>query len=265
MTILFEYRPNLRRSGPPRLQPLEDMAGKQGFQSLYGYPPRAQMLIRERKGTHGLKYEELYADTLFVDFDNDPAAVAAAAQKLRLRQISHTVYTSGSKGHHIHIFLVPEQRIGLPDVHLAWVKQNLPGADLSIYKSSGIIRIAGSGHKDKPGAVKAVTATFPGGRFSLAHCEPPRVLPMLTLPQFEDEPVDEEMQSRCLTHMLMLPVATGSRNEQAYCRAALCRDLNYDMLVATDMISTWNYNHCQPPLPEREVVTVVQSAFRRRA
>jgi hypothetical protein len=148
------------------LLPAKAIEGRAGFIGCYGLPPKTAVVVRERKGTWGLAECELYSDLLYIDIDNDidRKETDRVAGILIEKEVSFGLHSSGSpNSYHFHIPTVPQSMVGLPSLHLLWIKQILgkdARVDFSIYKTSAIIKIAGAPHKMYPGVFKTLICEY---------------------------------------------------------------------------------------------------------
>ena len=88
----------------------------------------------------------VWSARLWVDFDEEEAATRAI-QYLKENDYGFTVYTTGNRGCHIGINRDANPSHTLPAQDKAWVKEHLPGADLSLYWHLHLIRLPGAIHE----------------------------------------------------------------------------------------------------------------------
>lgn len=261
MQILYEYRPDVRRNGKPKLMASTDMIGLQGFTSLYGFDEETAKLIQQRRGTWGLEGLALYSDTLYVDIDDNPDLIAEVRAKLTEMHIGFSQYESGSPNSgHFHIPLKPMYSENVPYVQKQWVKEHLgTEVDLSIYKTSGIIRIPGSYHKRYPGRKKQlIYGVGFGSELDLSEYESTVEIKM---PKARTQNTEAEYRE-AVDIMLMEVVEAGQRHNKAFRLAAAIRDAGYDRDKAMELLTVWNEQMVHPALKQRAINTTVKSAYR---
>jgi len=264
--MLFEHRPNTKRSGKVQLKQAEDIVGKQGYVSCFGFPEETAALVEEQGGTYGLDNCPLYADTLYIDIDDDVDAIETTRAKQILQRLGlqYALYRSGSPdSYHFHIPTVPQVMVGLPSLHLLWIKQTLgkdAQVDFSIYKTSGIIKIAGAAHKRYPGAFKEFIDGVAGDKLDLTDFSV-KYEPMITR-AIQSLLVLEDRES-ILDRWLYDHVYEGGRNIALFKRAAMAVDIGMDKYTVEDMLDRWNKYYCHPPIQGREFDATVRSAWRK--
>ena len=264
--MLYEHRKNTKRSGKVQLKEFKEIQGEQGYISCYGFPGDTADLITEQNGTYGLSECELYSDRLYIDIDDDVGAVETTRIGRELKELGiwHSLFSSGSPdSYHFHITTVPQVMVGLPSLHLLWIKQTLgkdARVDFSIYKTSGIIKIAGAAHKKHPGATKDLIETVTGKQLDLTNFsvkyEPMIRRSIQSMLVLEDREV-------ILDRWLYDHVYEGNRNIELYKRAAMAVDVGLDKYMVEEMLDRWNKYYCHPPIKGGEFGATVKSALRK--
>jgi hypothetical protein len=265
--MLYEHRKNTKRSNKVQLVQMEDIAGKQGYVSCYGFPEDTAALVEEQGGTYGLDSCPLYSDLLYIDIDDDVGAIETTRVRQAIQRLGlqYKLYRSGSPdSYHFHIPTVSQVMVGLPSLHLLWIKQTLGKdalVDFSIYKTSGIIKIAGASHKMHPGAFKELIDEVTGDVLDLTNFSV-KYEPMITR-AIQSLLAIEDRES-ILDRWLYDHVYEGGRNIALFKRAAMAVDIGMDKYTVEDMLDRWNKYYCHPPIQGREFDATVRSAWRGR-
>ena len=260
MNIKYEYRPDVRRAGQPKLLTKEEIKGRQGFTSIYGFDEDCCGIIEDHKGTWGLAGCNLYSDLLYIDIDKDQELIDTTIDKLSNLGISFTLYESGSPDSgHFHIPIVPMYNQDVPYIQKQWVSNYIgTDVDLSIYKTSGIIRIAGSYHKKHAGHKKQEILAVSGNVLDLTTYE---TVVKVAMPRSRIADSDTDYND-LLDSMLMTRVYRSNRNNELFKRAAIARDAGYDLSSAIDIMQAYNNSMVSPPAKSSEVISTVKSAYR---
>lgn len=248
--LFVEIRSRVQRSGPPRLVPLEEVGNYRGFRSIVAYPEPVANFIKQQGTTKGLRGVEVYADTLFMDFDNtDPSEFEA----FLLREgYAFDKYDSGNRSDHYHIPLEPIQGPWVPTAMRNWVKRHAPNADISFYHWCGQYRLPGTFHYKKPGQYKRLVAQATGKRLVLI--EPERktwVLP-------EKTSAREDFYA-----MLMKSCPEGQRRPWVWRLATVGAEAGMSYAEVSEELLWWNQEMCVPPHEPDVIIKQIDSAFRR--
>lgn len=258
MKYLYEYRSTSVRKGMPIMLPKEEFIHLNGFISLFGFSQDAVDYILSTGATRGVgKHFALYSDTLKLDFDDAPDAEKRALGWLKERGINHRLYSTGNRGHHIHIDIKPMEMRGLASFFASLVGSLFPGADVNIYKPTGIIRLPGTYHAKTGGKMKLVDE-YKGTIMNLLEYK--RVIPV---PVVRDSgPVDKEQLDYWLTRDLNRSVGKGDRNTHIFSLASTAQKLDLDYNLAVELISGWNQTYCHPPVRGGEMLATIRSAYK---
>lgn len=256
--IKYEYRSSQGRHGKPDLRTKDEFGGCGGFISVFGFPEQASEYIEELGATRGVGQFPLYMDTLIIEFDDNPRAEKQSIGWLKNNSIQHIVYHTGNRGHHIHIPIKPKTVINLPHYIKSVVRKLFPGADDSIYKPTGVVRLPGTYHSKtrKP----MVPISQGGGKILDVDAHRPKgYIPVKPITIDEDP----EFLDLMLTRDLNRSVYEGGRNNAGFNIAATSVKLKLDKSVAEDLLTEWNSTRCYPPLRDSEIKTIINSAYRR--
>lgn len=255
--ILWEYRSHQKRTGAPNLLSKDEFEGLGGFISVFGFGPEAAHFVSQTGRTSGIGSFPLYADTLYLDFDDNEEAMERSTKTLYNLGNSFRLYDTGGRGYHIHIPIVPIHRVGL-NYYMKKVCADLfPGADLSIFKSTGVIRLPGTYHS-KTGKSKVLKAAYTGKVMNIDDHRPKNFVPVK---QYYEE--DDDQLRYWLLQDITMKVGQGDRNNHAFHIAATCCRLKMPKLEAASMVEDWNREYCCPPLGVNEVKAVLNSVYRR--
>lgn len=207
------------------------------------------------------------------------------------------IYFSGNKGFHVGI---PSEAFGLtPDVLLPYTMKELARElafgsqiDLGIYQASRLWRLPGSKHS-KSGLYKTLLShddvllldsdfkVFVEKVSKPSLCcyaiAPPCSLsdPAVKLLKkisyrIERARAQQKQQKEatkiafikpCIKHYMKNEVEEGTRNEIAVRIANDLKKRKFDKDEATEILSEWNQNFCSPPLPEKELGILRDSAW----
>lgn len=253
--MLYEYRPAIKRKGAPHLVSKEDMNRVVGFTSVFGFPDETQQMIKLNRSTAGLHNADLYCDTLYLDFDNNPVAEDRAEQWLKQENIRYSIYHTGNRGKHFHIPIQPMCRKGLPYKFKKWVGEYFPSADLSIYKPSGIIRLPNTPHLKNPGSRKRLLEVSAG-----------KLLDFSAYPVTESVPIQEEYTGDSDFGVLALfyvfcVVGEGRRNEHCNKIIWACHEAGLDPDTCRMLVQHWNNNYCIPSQAESVCQSNIQRVY----
>jgi hypothetical protein len=247
--ILYEYRAHhSSRSGKPNLLTDEQFSNIVGFRSIFGFPEEAQANIIATRSTANLGNFELYCDMIYLDFDNDEIAEDSAIKWLQKEAIACEIYHSGNRGKHIHIPIVPLQSKGIPNKVRRFVDTYFKGADLSIYKPSGIFRLAGTPHLKRPGNYKDLIHRLEGKVLDINQ------YPIISDIRFAVSIAADEMDLSFINTLVLqyshTNISEGGRNTHLNSLIWACSLAGFGMQECKQAVEYWNLNHCSPSLSE---------------
>lgn len=254
--IMVEIRSTVSRHGPPNLVPHQERYGHKGFTSMYGYGPEAVQHIRRNSTTAGLDGFALYSDTLYVDFDDKPEEARAMIEALAGYQFQ--VYDSGGRSIHLHIPIKPMYGPAVARSQKAWMEENYPEADLSIYRPGGIYRLPGTYHHKNPGRRKALVSSHEGDIMSIPMKTAPSIVSGAGVPE------EDKDYNRILGSLLDVVVHEGTvgRNPHLFKIAKVCSKMGQSYEEAKSLLEIWNEVHCRPSLGPMDIDKVLRSAYR---
>jgi hypothetical protein len=251
--MLYEYRNSLERFTKPNLMPFWKASGQPGFISVFGFPGETANVIINQGSTKNLDNLPLHSDTLYLDFDSDEG-IESAINYITNNNLQAEIYTTGNRGKHIHIPIMPITLIGLANKLKGYVASTFPGADLSIYKPTGIIRNVGTWHSKNPGHRKELIEVIPG--FIL---DPKLKESSHTFKIFKKDTVEDA--DNILTQLLLAPIQEGNRNNKVYNLTYLARESGITKQEASNLLTEYNRNYVLPPLRDRELLTIINSCY----
>ena len=228
-----------------------------GFRSIYGYDDSAVEYILENKGrTSHMHGYRLYSDTLFLDVDDNDTAAEMIKSKLLSMGVGFDMYHTGNRGYHFHIPIKPMYGADTAFRQKNYVKETFPGADTSIYKTTGVIRLPGTFHFKCPGKCKRLIFSAEGDTLEVKSSYIP--IEGIYMDEFDRENVIDRLNQKFMTRCF-----EGIRNRYIYNLAFLCKLAEMDYDSARSDIFEYNNNMVIPPLPLNEVELTVKSAYRR--
>jgi len=110
----YEHRAAKGRCGSaPKLKTKDSFSDLSGFISIFGFNDEVCDYIEGIRAMHGIGKFPLYADVLYLDFDDNPEGEQRTITKLKELGLSFKVYFTGNRGHHSHSPIEPMERVGL--------------------------------------------------------------------------------------------------------------------------------------------------------
>lgn len=235
-SLWVEVRAAVRRSGPPKLVPLSEVGKYTGFRSVFAYPKEVAEKILEQGGSYGLRGVPVFADTLFMDFDNyDPAEFVAW---LREQGYAFDLYDSGNRSVHIHIPITPLFGSWVPAALKAWTEEHAPRADTSFLHPAGQYRLSGTFHSKNPGRCKTLLESVQGRVLEIAQPEAEDAEPQEFAP--------EESPTQFYASLLQ-SAPEGRRRPRAFSLAVAGLKSGHDSDEVLTLLQWWNSRYCNPP------------------
>lgn len=230
--------------------PASEVLVKTGFRSVYAFETQPT----ESKG---LNRFPVVSATLFLDFDDGvDGAVLPSIDKLNQQKIAYKLFTSGSKGCHLHIDIEPMSGIDVPYSQRQYVIDAGFNSDLSLYRHSSLIRLPGTIHL-KTGKPKELIKESVGDRLSV---------PMLKTPEPKFSKVQakqDDMLYAALTRSAGLvhkSPMTGERTKTMWSLSRNFHDsgISFDtaLELAYSINATWSH-----PLDEAGVLRAVKQGY----
>jgi len=240
MIWMVEHRATTRRLGPPRFVPLDSIEFCRGFRGVYAHPAHIAAMATEQRHMRGLVGSDLYSDTLFLDFDNNPDAAARFASHLTEMGVGYQQFDSGNRSVHFHVPIVT--MIG-PAINLAqrdWVKRHAPGADVTFYHPAGLYRITGTFHVKNPGHCKHLTDQMAGAKLEIPAWTGAMPKPVSSIE------ADMEDREGLLAALLKKEVGEGERTPHLYKIVRTARSLGFTYSEVIEDCHYWNAHNAHP-------------------
>jgi len=248
----IEIRTGLRRSGKPRLVPLEQANSFTGFRSTFAFDDEVADIIRIQGGTAGLRGMPVYCDTIFMDFDgHDPAEFR---DWIRSSGIGHQEFSSGNRSIHYHIPIVPVFGSWVPDAVKRWTLKHAPSADVSFVHQSGMYRLPGTFHHKNPGACKSLLFEMSGDPVVLTEPQEKQHAPIARDIEVSEEYLFTELTSKR---------GAGDRSLHLWKLATIAAKLGRNETETMDLLVWWNNMNCNPPHNDDVLSRQLNSAYKQ--
>jgi hypothetical protein len=238
-----EIRPTVRRIGKPRLVPLSEVYNFRGFRSVFAFDEMIKDRITASGTTSNLRGTDVYADTLFFDFDDhDPVDFRIYLSNSGLR---YSEWTSGGRSVHFHVCLEPIFGFWVPAACKAWTKRLAPTADTSFLHPTGMYRLPYTFHAKHAGRRKELVYSQDGAPLVLT--EP------IDKPRINLEPITTSDQFYFLLTANKRP---GNRSTHIWLLATTAAECGMAIDEALNNIRFWN---AQQSLPQTDTVVIQQT------
>jgi len=143
--VYYIYNPAKSFGSVPDLRHRDDLAGLEGFSSVYSITLESAQAIHAERTAKGFK-GCVWSERLWLDFDSYEAA-NRAGQKLEEMGYDFVCYDTGNRGMHFGILRSAHPSHLLPSRDKKWVKEHFPEADLSIYTHLHLLRLPSTVHE----------------------------------------------------------------------------------------------------------------------
>lgn len=243
-----EIRQHLSRVGPPKFIPVKDLDQFTGHRGLYLYTQEQAAEITKRRSVKGLSELSVYADELFVEFDDNKEMSLYFYRYLRKQDAIFSIWDSGNRSQHFHIKIEPMEGAETPWSHKKWVEQNAPGADTALYHHAGSIRLPGTYHAKNPGSFKHILFNKTEGQLLSV------VKQKKTVADLDNVSDDPDLAFEIYLRMLRKPVGEGNRTPTMYRLFKLAVDAGVDYDTFEADILDWNTRKCVPPHTDQHMV-----------
>jgi hypothetical protein len=248
-----EVRPTVRRSGAPKLVPLQDVNAYTGFRSAFAFPEDVAEFIREGSSTRDIQGLSVYSDMLFVDFDNQDSTTFR--EFLLHEGLSFTQWDSGHRSQHYHVALQAMEGPWVPLAQKNWTKAHAPTADISFLHAAGMYRLPRTYHA-KTGKQKELIEDHAG---KLLVIPPPNVK------EFKLSVINTEKSEEDLLALLCQRATVGGRSMHLFKIAATSAELGHTPDSALEALRYWNANFAERPHSDSVLIRNCVSAFERVA
>ena len=255
MTDWVEIRPSLKRFDKIQFVPLEEAYNYTGFRSVFSFSEEVKDRCVELGTSRGLTDADLKCDTLFLDFDSNSEAEDKAREWLNSHNTRYQEYHTGGRGAHFHVPIsIPNDGISTSNIK-GFVRNNFPGADLSIYKTSGIFRLPGTFHEKHPGKFKRLVNEHEGQILRLGQTQVDVPMPRI----FSQESDIDSKQA--LLNALLTMAHEGKRNTRVFIVGCMAKAAGLAQFEAEDLALKYNMFQVSPPLDPREVLAAIRSSY----
>jgi hypothetical protein len=156
--------------------PVEDVVNHTGYRSVFAWSREDADAARAAGTVKVLKDRPAFADTIFVDFDNNEKGALAFKDELETQDVLYEMYTSGGRSIHFHISTMPVYDALVPNSVRKFM-QNFKqyGYDESVYNYCSLFRLTGTLH-EKTGKPKELIETGGFYYIDLQLVEPDRIV-----------------------------------------------------------------------------------------
>jgi len=155
--------------------PVEDITNHTGYRSVFAWSSEDASAAQTAGTVKVLKDRPAFADTIFVDFDNNDKGALAFRDELEVQDVLYEMYTSGGRSIHFHISVTPVYDVRVPNSVRKFM-QNFKqyGYDESVYNYCSLFRLAGTVH-EKTGKPKELIGRGGFYYIDLKLVEPERI------------------------------------------------------------------------------------------
>jgi hypothetical protein len=239
---------------------LQELSKYTGFRSVYGFSENAATLIKAQGHSRGFARFKLYADIMFVDFDDQPEEAEKLKQSLLDFGVAFEVWDSGNRSFHFHIPHTPKFSKDLPYTHKQVLKAlgvDLTKVDITLYRPNSIFRLPRTRHQ-KTGNPKVLLDKIEGDILDFSIKEEP-------IKEYAKggEDIHGNPLEYFLTQALKVYLEgaeTGNRHGSMFNVACCAFELGLDEEAAIVICSHLN-NNFSTPKPESEVKRAVKGGF----
>lgn len=128
--------------------PVEHLSQHTGYRSVFSWSLENVNSAHSAGTVKILKDKPAFADTIFVDFDNNEKGALGFKATLDNEDVLYEMYTSGGRSIHFHISMVPVYDVRVPNSVRKFM-QNFSqfGYDQSVYNYCSLFRLSGTTHE----------------------------------------------------------------------------------------------------------------------
>ena len=236
-----------------RMLTKSELSSATGFRSIYGFDTQATLFFREASTTKGAKHFKVFADELFMDFDDNPAECERVVNALLADGLGVEVWDTGGRGQHVVVRHQPLYSRHLPYSQKIWVKNKGFNVDFCLYSHGHIIRLPNTRHS-KTGGYKTLVFSQEGTILDLPLIEAP--VRALVGETGEFDPL--EIVS-LLSRFASRPPVNGERNHRFFALAVGLIAYGLEVATMEDLVRKFN-DTIDEPLEEEELVLLLESA-----
>lgn len=248
-----EVRYGVRRTHAPIVLSADDrrvhVGGPYSFRSVYEHD-NVEWCAMHQQRTGG----NLRSTVLRVDIDGTELELRQFVDGLRQRDYGYRVWHTGRRGGHVEVAI--ETMIGprVADAQKIWVRDHVPGADLSIYNPRGMWRLPYAVHEKAAGSLKVLVEERAGTKLVIgaAPPAPPPISSTDRMPTRDD-------WMRTLTQQC----GSGGRSTNMYILAKQAVALGISCEEAVKHALWWNAKWCSPPHDPRYVADKIVANYRQ--
>lgn len=155
--------------------PVEHLTQHTGYRSVFSWSLEDANAAYSAGTVKVLKDKPAFADTIFVDFDNNEKGAMAFRDELYMQDVLYEMYTSGGRSIHFHISTMPTYDILVPNSVRKFMQSfKRYGYDESVYNYCSLFRLPGTVH-EKTGKPKELLETGGFYYIDLPLIEPDRI------------------------------------------------------------------------------------------
>lgn len=246
-----------------KMHPPEEFDRLVGHRSVYGFNKGDSIIIQNIGRRKGLKQFTPFADTLMVDFDDQPAAAEELYNFLKASNITFYLFDSGNRSYHFHIPHNPLHDKRLPYTHYKWllgvegITDHLSRAlfDKNLYRPSSLFRLPNTMHP-KTSRRKEMLDMHEGATLHLELVNPP----IQKTSQVEAKAEFENLLDQLLWKYLK-GAATGEKYNTLFCLGVTCAEVGLSEETAVEMCSFVN-NAFENPKNNEELRRAVIDGYK---
>jgi hypothetical protein len=155
--------------------PVEHLIQHTGYRSVFSWSLEDANLAYSAGTVKVLKDKPAFADTIFVDFDNNEKGAMGFKETLDDQDFLYEMYTSGGRSIHFHIPMVPQYDIRTPHSVRKFMENFKQfGYDPSVYNYCSLFRLPGTTH-EKTGKPKQLIECNGFYSVSIDLVDPPKI------------------------------------------------------------------------------------------
>jgi hypothetical protein len=259
MSWFLEFAPDvMKRQG--MFLPKEEVLKKTGFRSVYSLTEADAMDVRRRGNSKNLAQYAVFTDELVMDFDDGVDVHFKTAEKWLLdRDVSFSVFESGSKGLHIEAVCVPKYGRTIPQSQAKFVREVMGVmSDESIYRHGSLYRLLGTLHKKTGKPKKLLTSHLGDAMIDYAE------LGFIEMLDFSNVPGHDGV-TRVLEHLLnryAQPPDRGRRYQSLWSLVKNMKDAGLSESTSYELLKAVNNSWGTQAKEEAEVLRAMRETFR---
>jgi hypothetical protein len=239
------------------LIPKEELDGKTGFRSVYGYDDGTADYFREIGSVRGASNFHVFSNELIMDIDDNDTEAERIAKVLSDMEYAYEVWHTGNRGYHIRLEHAPIFDRRLPYSQREWVVGNKFNTDLCLYTQNHLIRLPRTRHA-KTGKYK-----------TLEHKSEGRMIefPLIDKPIYAGSGASGEGEfdlnelAMIFNRMALNMPGKGERNHKLFALGMGILSCGLSEATVEDIVTRYN-DSLPEPLDDQEITAVIQSACR---